>query len=297
MTRPRFPGALLALMIVGTTSLPLAAPVHSHEEINARLRALAAKHKDIASVRVITRTTGGREVLALEVDGDGRLGRDEPVLLVHGGIHGNEWVTTEVVLHLSELTLAMPGKYLGALRFHFVPVVNPDGYAEGKRRALAPDGQWYDPNREFPVPFEKNPPESRPLIAAFRNYARRGRLVGVLDYHAPAECLLWPWAFSRTLEPKGIAPLKRVVEEMARSVGYCFGQTSKVISYKHQATAQDYFAHEFGAAAVLMELGHLRGPERDEVAQELVEQERPFNIFVRWLQARVTPATSEPSSR
>jgi hypothetical protein len=47
----------------------------------------------------------------------------------------------------------------------------------------------------------------------------------------------------------------------------------------------------------LMELGHLRGPERDEAAQELVEQERPFNIFVRWLKARTSASTSEPSSR
>lgn len=291
MKRPRFIGVALTLMILGSSSLALAAPFHSHDEINQRLRSLASKHKDIAKVRVVATTTGGREVLALEVDSDGKLDRKDPVLLVHGGIHGNEWISTEVVLHLAEVTLAFQEEFAGGLRFHFVPVISADGYDEDKRKPLDPEGVRYDPNREFPVPFEKNPPESRPLIMAFRKYARRGRLVGVLDYHAPAECFLWPWAFSKTREPRGIAPLKEVVEEMARSVGYCFGQTSVVISYPHKATAQDFFARKYGAAAVLMELGHLRGPERDEAAQELIEQERPYRIFVRWLKEREFKAT------
>lgn len=289
----RVGGALVALAILGTTQAAAAGPFHSHDEINSRLRKLAAEHKDVARVRVITKTTGGREVLSLEVDSDAKLKRSEPVLLLHGGIHGNEWISSEVVLHLAELTLASKDELVGTLRIHFVPVVNPDGYEENKRMALGPDGAWYDPNREFPVPFVGDPPESRPLIAAFRRYANRGRLVGVLDYHAPAECILWPWAFSKTLEPRGVAPLKEVVEEMARSVGYCFGQTSHVISYKHSATAQDYFARKYGAAAVLMELGHLRGPERDDAAQELVEQERPFRIFLRWLTEREGTATAK----
>ncbi len=292
MTRPRFIGSLLVpvtlglLMLLGHLAVAQAGPFHSHEELNKRLRSLAAKHKDVARVVAVTTTTGGREVLALEVSSDGKLKKRAPVLLVHGGIHGNEWISTEAVLHLAELTLASQQEFLGGLRFHFVPAINADGFDENKRKAVDAEGKRYDPNREFPVPYEVPRIESKPLIAAFRKYAKRGRLVGVLDYHAPAECLLWPWAFSKKREPRGIKPLKKVVEEMARSVGYCFGQTSKVISYKHKATAQDYFAKEHGAAAVLMELGHLRGPERDDAAQELIEQERPYRIFVRWLKAR-----------
>ncbi len=286
MKCPRFIGVIVTLVILGISAPALAGPFHTHDEINERLRSLARKHKDVATIRVITTTTGGREVLALEVDADGKLNKTDPVLLLHGGIHGNEWISTEVVLHLAELTLASQSEFLGGLRFHFVPVVNPDGFDEDKRKAVDAEGNRYDPNREFPVPFDANPPESKPLLMSFRKYARRGRLVGVLDYHAPAECFLWPWAFSKRREPRGIAPLKKVVEEMARSVGYCFGQTSTVISYKHEGTAQDFFARKYKAAAVLMELGHLRGAERDEAAQELVEQERPYRIFVRWLKER-----------
>ncbi len=276
----------LFLLIVVRFASPVWAesPYHSHEEINSRLHKLAAMYPS-ATVKRIGESSQGREILALELDADGKLERDAPVLLVHGGIHGNEWISVEVVLHLAEFTLASHAQ-LGEMRIHFVPVINVDGFAARRRKAVDSAGKWYDPNRDFPVPQETKPHKSRALISSLRRYANRGKLVGVLDYHAPAECIMWPWAFSKSQEPPGVEALKVVVEKMARSVGYCFGQTSKIISYRHKATAQDYFANVHGAAAVLMELGHLRGAETDFAPQELVEQERPFSIFLRWLVKR-----------
>ncbi|MBL4634054.1 MAG: succinylglutamate desuccinylase/aspartoacylase family protein [Kofleriaceae bacterium] len=277
----------LFILVVGLAS-PAGAesPYHSHQEINSRLHKLAAMYPS-ASVRRVGKSSQGREILALEIDADGKLDRDDPVLLVHGGIHGNEWISVEVVLHLAEFALASNSQS-DELRIHFVPVINVDGFAARRRKAVDSAGKWYDPNRDFPVPQETKPHKSRALISALRRYAKRGKLVGVLDYHAPAECIMWPWAFSKSQEPPGVEALKVVVEKMARSVGYCFGQTSKVISYRHKATAQDYFANSHGAAAVLMELGHLRGAETDFAPQELIEQERPFSIFLRWLIQRNT---------
>lgn len=282
---PRLVLACALLATVAGDALAERDPYHSVEQINARLRALAARHHRLARAVRVTRTAGGRDVVALEVSLDGRFRPRAPVLLLHGGMHGMEWIGSEVVLHLAELVLASREPLFFGLRFHFVPVVNADGFARGKREAIGRDSKPYDPNRDFPVPFADER-RSQPLVEALRAYARRGRLAGVLDYHAPAECFLWPWAFSPDQEPPDVGPLKRVVERMARSVGYCFGQTARVISYRHQGTAQDYFAHAFGAAAVLMELGYTEEPEADSPPQELIEQERPFRIFVRWLKQR-----------
>ena len=75
--------------------------------------------------------------------------------------------------------------------------------------------------------------------------------------------------------------------EMSRAVGYGYGQTSKIISYHHQGTAQDYFAYAHKVPAVLMELGPTYGIDVDYAPQQLLDQERPFRIFTRWLSARV----------
>jgi len=77
-----------------------------------------------------------------------------------------------------------------------------------------------------------------------------------------------------------------VVEKMARAIGLRFGQTSRIISYRHQGTAQDYFAHAHGVPAVLFELSDAPA-SAERVLQLLIDNERPFRIFVHWLLTRV----------
>ena len=266
-------------------------PYRTHDELNARLRELAAAHPDRARVHVLATSREGREVVALEVDLGGAFADDAPVVLLHGAVHGGEWSSTEVVLHLAELTVAAQGDELAGLRFHFVPVVNADGFAAGIRGTLDADGiTLYDVNRDFPVPGKGDAP-SRPVAAALRDYARRGRLAAVLDYHSDAESYSWPWAHSLKRAPASAKALAPVVEAMARAVGYRYGQTSKIIDYRHQGTAQDYFADAHGVPAVLMELGAGSTiPER--MLQMLIDQERPFRIFAAWLKAQASAASS-----
>jgi V8-like Glu-specific endopeptidase len=63
MKAPRFIGVILTLVILGLATPAFAAPFRTHAELNERLQALAKKHKDVANIRVITTTTGGRKVL------------------------------------------------------------------------------------------------------------------------------------------------------------------------------------------------------------------------------------------
>jgi hypothetical protein len=259
-------------------------PYRNHAQLNARITRLVSDHAKVARKHRVTITPQGRSVLAIEVDLDGRFDRGAPVLLVHGAIHGDEWVSAEVVLHLAEYTLATADDRLRGLRIHFLPVLNADGFEAGKREAVGRENQWYDANRDFPVPYQPDKP-SLEVITAFRDYARRGRLAGVLDYHSPAASISWPWAFTRDKAPAGAESLAKVAEDMARSIGYRYGQTSKIISYKHQGTAQDYLAFAHKVPALLMELDS--NPWRiDEGLQEMLEQERPFLIFARWLKER-----------
>jgi predicted deacylase len=273
-------------------------PHHAHADINARLAALVSAYPGKAHLHRVTTTPQGRDVLALEVDLDGRFAEDAPVLLVHGAIHGDEWLAAEVVLHVAELVLAADDGRLHGMRMHFIPVLNADGFDAGKRQAFDADGTWYDANRDFPVPYQPDHP-SRALIAAFRDYGgKRGHLVAVLDYHTPAESISWPWACCKDKEPDGVAPLKTTVEEMARSVGFRFGQTARMISYKHQGTAQDYWAWVHKVPAVLLELGE-SPPNRDHLLQELIDQERPFLIYALWVRAGLAsapPAAGRSSS-
>ena len=94
-----------------------------------------------------------------------------------------------------------------------------------------------------------------------------------------------------------MAPLKVVAEQMARAVGYRFGQTSRMISYRHQATAQDWFAYAHKVPALLIELD-MSPWKVDHAIQVLIDQERPYWLFVTWLEAQVAspPAAAGTSS-
>ncbi len=290
-----------AVLLALLTSVPTANsgtrdPHHDFGQVNARLNALVSANPGVARIQKVTTTPQGRDVLALEVDLAGTFAADAPILLLHGSIHGDEWGAAEVVLHLAELSLATRDPRLRGLRLHFVPVINADGFAAGRRQAAEADGTWHDPNREFPVPFQPDHP-SKAVIQGFRDYAGKGRLAGVLDYHSPAASISWPWAFTRDREPDGVGSLKVVAEDMARAVGYRFGQTSKMISYRHQATAQDWFAYVYKVPALLIELD-MSPWKVDHAIQVLIDQERPYWLFVSWLKGQVAspPAAAGTSS-
>jgi predicted deacylase len=295
------------LVLAGALAAPTAAhaardPFHDVRALNARLRELRDAHP--ATTRLVTvATVEHGEVLALEVDPSGRFSAATPGLLLQGGVHGNEWISTEVVLRLAELVseaaaTAWPAPVrLDGLIYRFVPVVNLDGFATGNRLTVEPGGQSYDPNREFPVPGQPDH-RSRPLIQALRDYTRAGNLVAVLDYHSAAECVLWPWAYSPTKQPPEADALAEVSRAMAASVGYCSGQVANVIPYRHQGTAADWYQSALKAPAILVELAAADEPGSQAVAQILLDQERPFWIFLAWLERRglKPPAPPRPAS-
>lgn len=274
-------------MIVMALARPSAAARDAAAElaaIVARLGELAKAHPKTTRLVTVHRSAAA-PVLALEIDPTGRFDRRAPSLLVQGGIHGNEWISSHVALRLGELVagghMAVP---LGLVT-RFVPVANPEGFARAQRAARDEAGPPYDANREFPVPG-RAAKASRPLVQALRKYARRGNLVAVLDYHSAAECILWPWAYTKARTPAGVAELAAIARTMAQSIGFCAGQVADVIGYKHQGTAADWYQHALGAQSLLLELNSVDDPGSQRAEQILLDQERPFAAFLRHLASR-----------
>lgn len=279
--------ALLVGFVIASLGRPSEAARDGTSElatIVARLGALAEAHPRTTRLVTVYRSAAA-PVLALEIDATGRFDRRAPALLVQGGIHGNEWISSHVVLRLAELVAGGQQALPVGLIARFLPVANPEGFARAQRYARDEAGPPYDANREFPVPG-RVARASRPLVQALRKYARRGNVVAVLDYHSAAECILWPWAYAKGRAPVGVAELAAIARSMARSVGFCAGQVSEVIGYKHQGTAADWYQHALGASSLLVELGAVDDPGSQRPEQILIDQERPFSAFLRHLARR-----------
>ena len=293
---------MLARILAGAGVLLAATSAHAQKDphndpttLNARLAELHQAHPKTTRLVTVTTTTKG-DVMALEIDPDGAFDEDGPVLFVQGGVHGSEWISVEVALRLAELAVDPELFPYKGLQLRFVPAVNAEGFAKGTRTATGSDGAKYDPNREFPVPEQDDHP-SQPLIQALRDYVKTAKVVGVLDYHSAAECILWPYAYSRSKQPEDVEPLIEITKAMAAPAGYCTGQVSKVISYKHQGTAADWYQHELGAPTLLVELAGVDDPGSQTADQILISQERPFLLFVEWVLARLGREVEAPVAK
>ncbi|HPX92539.1 MAG TPA: M14 family zinc carboxypeptidase, partial [Spirochaetota bacterium] len=116
---------------------------HSPEEIESFLDEVALKYPNITSLDTVGYSTDGRAIHAIVIsDKDfpaSTMADPEPRVRLVGGIHGNEKVTTEVLIRMIEY-LVYNYKIDAAIKelidnryIVIIPVLNPDGLVAGTR--------------------------------------------------------------------------------------------------------------------------------------------------------------------
>jgi carboxypeptidase A1 len=201
--------------------------VQDLQAIEAHLDYLAAAASGLARVVVIGHSVEGRPIPALRLSSATAVDPARAAILVTGAQHAREWATPMVamgVAHALVHQLAFDERVrrvLAHVDVYVVPVVNVDGYVashEGRRfqRKNMNRGCGVDLNRNFDVEFgmgsasagcndENFPgagPFSEPESQAVKALA--DGLPGLrlyLDYHAPAEQVMIPFAHTRARPP------------------------------------------------------------------------------------------------
>jgi murein tripeptide amidase MpaA len=103
---------------------------HTLEDIYQWLADLAKKYPDTVQLNAIGKSVEGREILALII----KNGDSKNKVIVEGGIHGCEWISTEFVTYLAaQLTSPNETDYrllnlLKNYEWNLIPILNPDGY-------------------------------------------------------------------------------------------------------------------------------------------------------------------------
>jgi hypothetical protein len=124
------------------TDLPVA-PLVTHADVEARLRAVRAAAPDLFSLEEIGRSVEGRAIYHLA------FGRGPFSVLLWSQMHGDEPSATSALFDLFEYvrrhrTDPAVARMLGALQVHVVPMLNPDGAERFQRR----NAQGLDINRD-----------------------------------------------------------------------------------------------------------------------------------------------------
>lgn len=250
---------------------------HSLEEVQMWMQGLEAKNSIWIKVIQYGNSKAGRPLSALRINKSGEV---KPVLMITAATHGDELITTEVMIALVNQLIEgaeSNSRFAAMLDNHdlyFVPVVNPDGFTSVRRY----DGN-VDPNRSYPWPGNENAIPT-PSIASLIQLFHQIQPVGTLDYHAYGELVMYPWAYTYdAIDAKFDVPFGKLCTSMAEHNGYTHGSISNVI-YIAQGSSADYYFSKLSSASLAIEIGSDKIPDPSEFPEYVQSQAESLWRFI-----------------
>lgn len=208
-------------------------------------------------------------LMALKLSDNPQVHEKEPVILLTAATHGDEFITTMVILAVIERFIKDYGvdaritRLINEREIWFIPTVSPYGYANCTRYV---DG--VDPNRDFSWP-EQTQHTSITCIERLCNFYATKEVDASLDYHAYGEMIMYPWGYTRNSAPNASA-FDKLTKDMAQFNQYSYGQISKII-YIAKGSSADYFYWKHGSQAIASEVGKSKIPHGAEIARVIAE--------------------------
>lgn len=251
-------------------------PYQSYEEIINVFKKWEDESSNLIDVKTYGESSKGKPQYYIKISNE--ISPGGRVVLVTAGIHGNEPLSTSVVVSYAAKILSLYGKdkeiteLVNSTNLYFVPVVSPDSYPNNR----SVDG--VDPNRDFPT--LKNPNKESVLpVKNLQNLFLQIKPNSVLSGHTYGRVYLIPWGDSIKDNPNH-EDYKRIVGEMSELANYGNKKASQLYSSPIFGTEIDWY-HRNGAFAIVSEFGtHQRKPSFKDTKEEF---ERTFSAFLFFL--------------
>ncbi|PHH67869.1 hypothetical protein CDD82_1040 [Ophiocordyceps australis] len=229
--------------------------------IDRWMRLVEAMHPSHVEYLAIAKSFEARDIAALRV-GAIHAPRNGPrkTIVVTGGLHAREWISTTTVNYLAWSLINSFGKesfitkLLQEFDFVFIPVVNPDGvdyswkvdrlWRKSRQPTSLPLCPGFDLDHAFAYgwntshaqtdacseeypgdkPFEAV--EAMQLATWARNQSLSGQtaFIGLVDLHAYSQQILFPFSYSCSAEPPNLENLEEVAAGMAKAIRLSNGE-------------------------------------------------------------------------
>ena len=253
---------------------------HSFKEVTEMLNAVALRYPAIANLVQYGVSTNGKPLLALRVSNHLNDGKQVPRIMLTAATHGDEIITTEVLLNLMNSFLEGAStnprfaEYLDKLEIVFIPVVNPDGFSEQDRY-----DNGSDPNRSYPFPENVNGAPTA-SINGIINFVKKYPLTGSVDFHAYGRLIMFPWGYTKEAPPIQTQKVfEDVTKKMATTNAYTYGQISRVI-YVAKGSSADFYFWKFNALSLGIEIGDSKAPVSAKIGKYTLEQSESTWLFL-----------------
>jgi murein tripeptide amidase MpaA len=256
------------------------------------LTGLAEEFKDKIELHILGKSRLGRNLYAIKIKSTSNNEVKASVLFV-GAHHANELISTEHAYDILYQILKYPSKYnsiLENLEIWIVPLLNPDGshffwhksISMGRKNGFLANEmkssnifRGVDLNRNYPfkwnsgqtkassgridsVFYRGSSPASEPETRAMVSLAKKEQFLFALSFHSNAAAILFPYTIEDTInpEPDYAKDLGKQLVQRIKSYRTDRNFSLRKNLYPVDGTDQDYYYHEFGTNAYIVESSH-----------------------------------------
>lgn len=198
---------------------------HTYAEIMQELDSIAVNFSGIALLDTLGYSAGGRLILGLKISDNPSVEEDEPGIRFTGCHHGDEVISSEIVIRLIEYLIdkystdSMVKDFVDMRQIWLIPIVNPDGMYTVSRY----NANNIDLNRDYGYMWDgwgnSTKPFSQPETRALKLNAEKHRFALSFDYHSVATYLNCLWDYTHT-RPQVDTIMLNIGKEYIDSTGY-----------------------------------------------------------------------------
>ena len=268
----------IAVLLVGLISVSLlgAQEKSKYDDILADINRIVSSNPSYAQLIDIGPNDQGTTIYGLKIENPNYRGSKHNHLLVSVH-HGNEGTTATLAIIFSEQLLAIyknssHSQYqaLSAAVFYVIPVLNITGYNANSRTEKGADGRWYDPNRQYPDPCDRNSYFQLASTSKLADFVRAQNFAGAVTAHGYVGTFTYPWGIytnnTHTLDHDQFDQLAR--NSVTGTNSYRIGTHADEI-YPASGSFEDWAYSELGIWTMLLEQKY--SPNNDKDSQCLLK--------------------------
>lgn len=258
---------------------------HSLDEVQTMMQTMVQQYPTMAQLITYGKSQQGRALVALKMTSNLSARPNKPRVMLTAATHGDELITTEVLLDLMSQLLAGASanekRFLQILENHeifFIPVLNADGFVKHNRY-----DNGADPNRSYPYPDD---PQALPTasIAAVMNFFNEQKINASIDFHAYSGLIMYPWAYTeKTLDAAETKRFEDITSKMAASNGYEHGPIATTI-YIAKGSSADYYYWKTKSLSLAIEMGNSKVPDPTQIPSYITDQAEATWLFLEAVQ-------------
>jgi len=252
---------------------------HKFNQVEAILQEYEKNFPNLVHLEVYGKSAQGRPLYALRLSAAPGAA---PEIMLTAATHGDELITVEVLLAITEKLIKGYGtdpkinRILSSHTLYILPVINPDGFVSQDRY-----DNGRDPNRSYPWP--QNPgAEPTPSIKAVMKFFQDHHFVGSIDFHASGKLLMYPWAYTEDeAETEKLQWFRTTTQAMAKLNGYRAGQISRIL-YAAPGSSADYYHWKNQTFALGIEMASSKVPSPSQIPNVIKENVESTLLFLEY---------------